>query len=105
VATPPGWYVVAGHGHLTTPGDGRSSPITVAEVSATGADYVALGHWHVTTDLGTRGATVPAWYSGAPLFGHGAGRMLLVALDDAHPEGPVRVQPLPVVGHHRIACG
>ena len=57
------WYVVAAHGHHT---EGQpvskhwSSLVTPAEVEATGADYVALGHWHSTSDV-TSGR-VPAWY-------------------------------------------
>ncbi|MDG2111479.1 MAG: metallophosphoesterase [Actinomycetota bacterium] len=62
-----GWFVVAGHGHLNlTPDDRhRSSPITHDEIGQTDADYVALGHWHVTTDASHNG--VPAWYPGTPM--------------------------------------
>ena len=97
------WYVAAAHGHYVDPGGDvhRSSRLTAAEIDAVGADYVALGHWHVTTDLSRRGVTTPAWYSGAPLFGHGAGRMLLVDLVPG--EGP-RVTPIEVLDHPAGDC-
>ena len=97
------WFVVAGHGHFTPDAEDnyRSSPITVADIDATGADYVALGHWHVTTDLMARGASTPAWYPGASLFGHGAGQMLLV---DLAPDEPVRVRTLSVLDHPASMC-
>lgn len=67
------WWVVVGHGHHEPEpaGDllGRSSPIHPADIEATGADYVALGHWHRRADVSSGGVT--AWYSGAP-FGPGA---------------------------------
>ena len=40
-------------------------PFTVAEIDATGADYVALGHFHTHTVLPTQ--RVPAAYSGSPI--------------------------------------
>ena len=88
------WLVAAAHGHFV-PDEGadrhRSSRIGVADVEATGADYVALGHWHVTTDLAENGVATPAWYSGAPMFGFGAGNMLLVdRVDRPAPKGPCR---------------
>ncbi|MFT5530061.1 MAG: exonuclease SbcD [Candidatus Poriferisodalaceae bacterium] len=62
-----GWWVVAGHGHHEEPASGsyRSSPITPDEVASSGADYVALGHWHIRTDVSA--GDVPAWYPGAPM--------------------------------------
>ena len=98
------WYVAAGHGHFATTAEDahRSSPITVEDINAIGADYVALGHWHVTTDLSTRGATTPAWYSGAPLFGYGAGQMLLI---DLVPGVGAQVTQLDVLEHPAARCG
>ena len=98
------WYIVAGHGHFAPDGsdEHRSSRITVDHIDATGADYVALGHWHVTTDLATRGATTPAWYCGAPTFGYGAGRVLLV---DFAPGQSVNVQPIEILDHPAASCG
>lgn len=61
------WWVVLGHGHYEPKdegGLGRSSPVTPIEIEATAADYVALGHWHVRTDVSSD--NVQAWYSGAP---------------------------------------
>jgi DNA repair exonuclease SbcCD nuclease subunit len=99
-----GWYIAAAHGHFvaSVADDAhRSSRITPADIDATRADYVALGHWHVTTDLATRGVATPAWYSGAPMFGHGAGRMLLV---DLVPGCAPVVQQLDVLDHPLSRC-
>ena len=76
------WFVVAAHGHLNLTSDDahRPSPITHEEISATEADYVALGHWHVTTDA-SHGEVV-AWYPGAPMGYPGNGTAALVTLDD-----------------------
>lgn len=106
------WFIVAGHGHFAPDQseDHRSSRITVEHIDATGADYVALGHWHVTTDLATRGTTTPAWYCGAPLFGYGAGRVLLVdfvpGTSDAPdaPDATVRVTPIDIINHAAATC-
>lgn len=78
------WWVVLGHGHFEEEPDekfGRSSPLSSEQVAATGADYVALGHWHVRTDLSTDG--VSAWYSGAPYGVASSGTMNLVTLNPA----------------------
>lgn len=83
------WWVILGHGHFEAAPDekfGRSSPITSAEIEATAADYVALGHWHRRTDLSTDSVT--AWYSGAP-YGFGASELLNVV--DLCPESGVTV--------------
>ncbi len=98
------WFIVAGHGHFAPDqrDDHRSSRITIEHIDDTGADYVALGHWHVTTDLGTRGTSTPAWYCGAPLFGYGAGRMLLI---DFEHEQSVHVQPIEILDHPAATCG
>jgi exonuclease SbcD len=98
------WFVAAAHGHFVethTHDAHRSSRITPADIHASGADYVALGHWHVTTDLSERGVTTPAWYCGAPLFGYGAGRMLLVDLEPG--VGPV-VRSVDVLDHAASTC-
>ena len=58
------WFVVMGHGlHAPDPasGTGRSSLIRPDAISATGADYVALGHHHHQLDVSTESTT--AWYS------------------------------------------
>jgi DNA repair exonuclease SbcCD nuclease subunit len=61
-----GSFVVMGHGfHDPGPEEGhRSSPMTPAEIEATGADYVALGHVHVRQDVSA--GSVVAWYCGSP---------------------------------------
>lgn len=63
------WYVVMGHGLY---GDdratyGRSSVIRESDIHGTGADYVALGHVHLTQQISH--APVPAWYPGSPSEG------------------------------------
>ncbi len=75
------WWVVVGHGHHEPDlaGGHRSSPIAPDDIAATAADYVALGHWHVRTDVSV--GDVTAWYSGAP-HGYGAsGSFNRVGLD------------------------
>jgi DNA repair exonuclease SbcCD nuclease subunit len=90
------WFVVLGHGHHV--GDeppelqGRSSPITAGDIAATGADYVALGHWHRVTDVSAAG--VAAWYAGSPQPGYGDGNALLV---DLCPSDGVTVTPVAAV--------
>lgn len=91
---PDAWYVVLGHGlHIgedSIDGAGRSSLITSADIAATRADYVALGHHHVRTDVSAGGVT--AYYSGAP-SGYPGGEALVV---DLHPERGVQVTAVPV---------
>lgn len=63
------WQIAVAHGHyqprpdLTTPFR-PSWLISAAEIAATGADYVALGHWNRPARVG-HGA-VKACYSGSP---------------------------------------
>lgn len=106
VAPHPGdrWFVAAAHGHFVPTMDRerhRSSRFAIEDVDATGADYVALGHWHVTTDLAERGARTPAWYSGAPMFGHGARHMLLI---DLVPGAGAQVRTIDVLDHPASRC-
>ena len=93
---PDAWFVVCGHGHYVgnepPEREMRSSPITAADIAATGADYVALGHWHVTTDVSTE--QVPAWYSGSPVQSWADGQVLVIDFD---PQTGVSVEALPVV--------
>ena len=99
------WFVVGAHGHFSPPdGDAyRASRISVEDIDATQADYVALGHWHITTDLAERGTTIPAWYSGSPLFGHGSGQILLIDFNDNDAKR-VAVQRLDVLNHPAAIC-
>jgi DNA repair protein SbcD/Mre11 len=63
------WHLVLAHGHFQ-PGaaDGRSSPITAAEIDALDCDYLALGHWHRRVAVGT--GRVAAGYPGPPVPEH-----------------------------------
>ncbi|WP_419920992.1 metallophosphoesterase family protein [Candidatus Poriferisodalis sp.] len=76
-----GWFIAAGHGHFQRTADDahRSSPIAAEEIEATGADYVALGHWHVTTDVSV--GEVIAWYPGAPMGMPSNGTACLVTFE------------------------
>lgn len=91
--TPPAsqarWHVVMAHGHLVShPHDhGRSWPITRNEINATGADYVALGHWD--SAFSAEAGRVPAFYSGSPSL---ARTVNVVRLS---PDGAVRVSRRP----------
>lgn len=89
------WWVVLGHGHYV--GDEpphkqmRSSPITDDDIAATGADYVALGHWHTLTDASAGG--VPAWYAGSPVSSWAQGHAIVI---DLVPGQPAAVTAHPV---------
>ena len=99
------WFIAAGHAHFSPTGSDeyRSSCISVEDINATAADYVALGHWHLTTNLTERGTSVPAWYCGSPMFGYGSANMLLVDFNsDATEE--VCVRPISVLDHPASTC-
>ena len=63
------WQIALGHGHYVPP-ETWANPlrpswlISDAMIAATGADYVALGHWDRAAQVGC--GAVPAYYSGAP---------------------------------------
>jgi DNA repair exonuclease SbcCD nuclease subunit len=62
------WHITLAHGHYEDDGVEPLRPswlISNAEIEATRADYLALGHWNRATAVGT-GTTVPAYYSGSP---------------------------------------
>ena len=72
------WQIAVGHGHYDPQPDRSTRPrpswlIGDAEIAATGADYVALGHWNRATRVGNS----MAYYSGAPEY---AGSINLVRL-------------------------
>jgi DNA repair exonuclease SbcCD nuclease subunit len=76
------WQVAVAHGHYEDAPDRatRLRPswlIDAAEIAATGADYVALGHWNRPVAVGD--GRVPAYYSGSPDL---AGTINLVRLSD-----------------------
>ncbi len=61
------WHIVLAHGHYEEDGAIPLRPswlISDAEIAATQADYLALGHWNRAAQVGP--GTVPAWYSGSP---------------------------------------
>jgi DNA repair exonuclease SbcCD nuclease subunit len=65
------WQIAVGHGHYQPVADRSSGPrpswlIGDAEIAATGADYVALGHWNRAIRVGD--GSVPAYYSGSPEY-------------------------------------
>ncbi|MBS0640076.1 MAG: metallophosphoesterase [Acetobacteraceae bacterium] len=62
------WHITLAHGHYEDDGVVPLRPswlISNAEIEATRADYLALGHWNRAAQVGT-GTTVPAYYSGSP---------------------------------------
>ncbi len=60
------WQISMAHGHwVKGPEDAhRGWQIHDHEIAASGADYVALGHWDVPQPVGD--GSVPAFYSGSP---------------------------------------
>ncbi len=86
------WYVVMGHG---LHGDermtfGRSSVIRDEHIVATGADYVALGHIHVTQQVTLH--PVPAWYPGSPSEARNPKALIV----DLEPATGARVAPVDI---------
>lgn len=76
------WHIGVAHGlYLDDPNAGRSSPITPAEIAASGFDYLALGHVHAHRQF-RHGRTL-ACYPGSPVPG-----------DSAHPEGSMAIVEL-----------
>jgi len=63
------WQVAIAHGHYEPPAT-RANPLRPSwvfsddEIAATGADYLALGHWDRAVRVGN--GIVPAYYSGSP---------------------------------------
>jgi DNA repair exonuclease SbcCD nuclease subunit len=76
------WQIALAHGHYEPAPDRSTVPrpswlIGDAEIAATGADYVALGHWNRAARAGN--GTVPAYYSGSPEY---AGTINVVRLSE-----------------------
>lgn len=87
--------LVAAHGHFVEErpvGSGARASwlFTPEDIEAAAADYIALGHWNVATDVGTK--DVLAHYSGSPDY---AGTLNLVTLGN---EGSVTIEATPVEG-------
>jgi DNA repair exonuclease SbcCD nuclease subunit len=63
------WQITMGHGHYEPP-ETFANPLRPSwlisndAIDATGADYVALGHWDRPAQVGS--GRVPAYYSGSP---------------------------------------
>jgi DNA repair exonuclease SbcCD nuclease subunit len=76
------WQIAIAHGHYEPAPDRSVGPrpswlIGDADIAATGADYVALGHWNRAARVGN--GTVPAYYSGSPEY---AGTVNVVRLSE-----------------------
>jgi len=76
------WQIAIAHGHYEPAPDRTVGPrpswlIGDTDIAATGADYVALGHWNRAARVGD--GTVPAYYSGAPEY---AGTVNVVRLSE-----------------------
>jgi len=77
------WQVALAHGHYDPQIDRSVFPrpswlISDEEIAATGADYIALGHWNRAAQVGN--GAVAAYYSGSPEY---AGTVNLVRLTGA----------------------
>jgi DNA repair exonuclease SbcCD nuclease subunit len=76
------WQIATAHGHYVPAPDRNTRPrpswlIGDDDLAATGADYVALGHWNSAAKVGN--GAVAAYYSGSPEF---AGTFNVVRLGD-----------------------
>jgi DNA repair exonuclease SbcCD nuclease subunit len=85
------WQIALAHGHYDPNADRSIVPrpswlISDAEIAATGADYVALGHWNRAARVGN--GSVAAYYSGSPEY---AGTVNVIRLT---PSGQVEVSRL-----------
>jgi exonuclease SbcD len=89
------WRIGMVHGSISIPDrtDRDEVVVTKEEIAATGLDYLAFGHWH-SAQQGRSGTTAYA-YSGAPepvaVNQDGAGKVLLVELDQAAGTKTVRI--------------
>jgi len=87
------WQIAIAHGHYEPAPDRSVGPLPSwligdTDIAATGADYVALGHWNRAVRVGD--GTVPAYYSGSPEY---AGTVNVVRLSDG---GGVTVTSAPL---------
>jgi len=62
------WQIAMGHGHYQPSAAGNGGPqpgwlISDEDIAATGADYVALGHWNRAARVGNG---IAAYYCGSP---------------------------------------
>ena len=76
------WQIAMAHGHYEPVPD-RSTKLRASwligedEIAATGADYLALGHWNRPVQV--KGGTVPAYYSGSPDYARSVNLVRLTA--------------------------
>ena len=87
------WQVAMAHGHYDPAPDRSVRPraswlIGDDEITATGADYLALGHWNRAIKVGA--GPVPAYYSGSPDYA----RTVNVVRFSEHGETRVTRHPL-----------
>ncbi len=91
------WRIGMVHGALAIPGKTDADEVVFSEdeISKTGLDYLALGHWHSAIE--GRAGNVTYAYSGAPepvaVDQDGAGQILIVTLDDRTGRHVVTVEP------------
>ncbi len=91
------WHVGMIHGSIAIPNSTEHDEVVITneEIAASGLDYLALGHWHSTSN-GKAGGTTWA-YAGAPepvaLDQDRAGQVLLVSLDQRDGAKTVTVEP------------
>lgn len=76
------WQICVGHGHYEPPETWHnplrpSWLISDEAIAATGADYVALGHWDRPAQVGN--GVIPAYYSGSPEWAKTVNRVRLTA--------------------------
>ena len=94
------WLIAMAHGHYQPKPDRSIGPrpswlIGDDDIAATGADYVALGHWNRAVRVGN--GVVPAYYSGSPEY---AGTINVVRLSEA---GGVTVTRAPLYIAREVA--
>lgn len=87
------WQIAMAHGHYVPAPDRSTRPrpswlIGDDDIAATGADYVALGHWNTPAKVGN--GKIAAYYSGSPEF---SGTFNVIRLS---PGGTVTVERKPL---------
>jgi len=100
---PHAWNIGLAHGFFTESETNRSSPITPAEIEASGFDYIALGHIHVFGDV-SQGRT-RAFYCGTPAPLYASSEAGWVLQINCVPGEPIRVKRLLVGGSIFAADG
>jgi DNA repair exonuclease SbcCD nuclease subunit len=100
---PHAWNIGLAHGFFTEVETNRSSPITPAEIEASGYDYIALGHIHVFGDV-SQGRT-RAFYCGTPAPLYASSEAGWVLQINCVPGEPVQVERLIVGGSLFVPTG